>query len=344
MAYEYDIFISHSSSDALQARLIRGYMRSHNLDCWLDNTNMRPSEPIDDMSISSRVGDALRRSRYLLLVLSKEALGSDWVKREVEYALKLRREDHHKLEIVAVTVEDLDLSTKPDWLTPVRVIDIGGALARIDVLRDLRDEIGEPKPTYISDVKPSFVKHTPVGRLTEHLRKCDFDSIKIWFINGGFSVQQHILPAVRTALEDLASSRKKLEAQVLLVDSAHFPGNGLPTPLNDPHGQNLLDERLRISKFFPREGRHETLLRQTAARLRDLDEAYDKFSVEIRLTPQIPAGRIIIAGEFGFFSPYIQEYDSDLPVLIFDRKSPFFSIAERYFDMTFRTARPFPSE
>ena len=343
MDYEFDIFISHSSSDTLQARLIRGYMRSHNLNCWLDQHDLATSEAIDDRNISKKVESALRKSRFLLIVLSEEALHSDWVKAEVEYAQGLQRGDHPELGIVAITVEELDLTEKPSWLGPVRVIQIGGALGKIDVLRELRDEIGEPKPTYMSSVEPSFVKQTPVSRLTDHLRKCEFDLIKIWFINGGFSIAQYIQPAIRTALQRKADQKSHVRAQVMFLDTADLDGNALPPELQDKDAQKFFDARLRLSEFFTKPGDHPQLLKETIESFAKLDSRFENFSAEFRLSPKIPAGRIVIAGKYGFFSPFIQEFDVDLPVLIFDDKSPFFETTERYFDEAFEDARALPA-
>ncbi len=344
MTKDYDIFISHSSDDALSARFLRGYMRSHNLNCWLDDHEIRLSERADDDSISQRIEDAIRRSRYLLVVLSSNAMESKWVRQEVEHARMLNRQDEDNIELVAVCVEEKEPNTdeKPEWLKDIRIVQIGGIMGKVDRLQDLRDQIGEPKPTYMSSVEPSFVKQTPVSRLTDHLRKCDFDEIKLWFINGGFTIRTYIRPAVSSALEKKLESRnavEKVHAKVMFVDSANLDENEIPENLNSAEKQKDFDERLRHSGYFTRAGDHHDLVLDAIDTFRKIDEKFDNFTAEFRLTHKIPAGRMVIAGRYGFFSPFIQEFDADLPVMIFDDKSPFFKTADRYFDEVFDEAR-----
>jgi TIR domain len=67
---QYDAFISHSSSDKLTARLIRGYLRSHNIHSWFDESETVLSDSVSEEDIISRLNPAIESCRYFLWLCS----------------------------------------------------------------------------------------------------------------------------------------------------------------------------------------------------------------------------------------------------------------------------------
>lgn len=76
------IFISHSHHDAEVARLIADDFRDRGLPCWLDQARLRVGQLYDE-----RIGDAIANSGVVLVLVSRAAAASDYVKHEITAAV-----------------------------------------------------------------------------------------------------------------------------------------------------------------------------------------------------------------------------------------------------------------
>lgn len=81
-----EIFLSHSSADEAFARPLAECLRRHGLPVWYSATNIMGAQQWHD-----EIGAALRRCDWMIVVLSPDAVGSLWVKRELCYALQQRQ-------------------------------------------------------------------------------------------------------------------------------------------------------------------------------------------------------------------------------------------------------------
>jgi hypothetical protein len=104
-AHHPDVFISHSSRDRVFVEKIVAVLRRHGIACWYAPTNILGAQQWQD-----EIGRALRRCNWFLLVLSKNALKSKWVKRELAYALEDDRYNDRILSIVKTPGKYFDLS------------------------------------------------------------------------------------------------------------------------------------------------------------------------------------------------------------------------------------------
>lgn len=335
----YDAFISHSSQDKLTARLIRGYLRSHNIIAWFDEENFEPSDPVDDEAIASKLKPAIAKCRYFIIIVSRESIRSDWVKRELKIARHLNAQENLNIQFVAILIEPLDKDGKPEWLSGIREIDISGAFVIVDRLRELRDDIGKVKPTYIGNVVPNFFKQITIESLRETIVQCPGDEMKIWFLNGGHTFQVFLMPAI----EELVERRKgeRFDCKVLLMDSAFLPGNRVGGGIFRRMFQRQFERVIAESRFLIEDGRQHTFVQHATTMFEVLANKYPNLSVELKLTNQIPSGRYIFVSGIGFFSPFVRSFDVNLPVFVFDRISPFFKPAEEHFDSIFESARTF---
>ncbi len=87
----YDVFLSHSHVDkdwtrALHDAISRVEYFGRALRVWLDARVLDPG----NLSSARELESALERSRRLILVLSDEALASDWVRHEIDFFLGVR--------------------------------------------------------------------------------------------------------------------------------------------------------------------------------------------------------------------------------------------------------------
>jgi hypothetical protein len=102
--YDYDAFLSHSSTDKVVVREIADYLKGAGLRVWLDEKQTRPGD-----FWGSEIEKAVKRSRAFLLFMSEDALKSEWV--QVEFRLAMLRDpdnSHHRL--IPILLEDCEIS------------------------------------------------------------------------------------------------------------------------------------------------------------------------------------------------------------------------------------------
>jgi small GTP-binding protein len=72
--FQYDVFISHSSKDKPTVRELAERLRKDGIRVWFDEWVIKPGD-----SIPSKIKQGLEGSRVLILVMSANAFGADWV-------------------------------------------------------------------------------------------------------------------------------------------------------------------------------------------------------------------------------------------------------------------------
>ena len=113
-----NLFISHSSRDRIFVERIVYELRRHGLACWY-----APSEILGAQQWQDEIGRALRRCNWFIIVLSRNALRSKWVKRELAYVLDDNRYDGRILAIVKTPGDYSGLS----WtLSAIQQVDFSG--------------------------------------------------------------------------------------------------------------------------------------------------------------------------------------------------------------------------
>jgi hypothetical protein len=84
------VFICHSSKDKPFVRKLAGDLSSFDMPVWLDEWELLPGD-----SLADKIQDGLSASSWLLVILSKNSVKSQWVKRELNAGLaeELKRKD-----------------------------------------------------------------------------------------------------------------------------------------------------------------------------------------------------------------------------------------------------------
>ena len=106
------VFVSHSHQDDAYCRIIVQALRDAGADVWYDEHNMG----------SGQLRDVILRelgSRPIfVLILSKDAIASRWVKREADWAEELIDRDPSRvfLPVTAAAIERTDFGTDNGWL------------------------------------------------------------------------------------------------------------------------------------------------------------------------------------------------------------------------------------
>lgn len=104
------VFVSHSSSDKPVVRRLVSNLERH-FDLFFDEKSILPGD-----SITGKINEGLSSADVLLLFISANSAGSDWVTREYSFAL------HAKVRVVPVV---LDCSTPPPVLRDTSYVRLG---------------------------------------------------------------------------------------------------------------------------------------------------------------------------------------------------------------------------
>ncbi|MDA0918771.1 MAG: tetratricopeptide repeat protein, partial [Planctomycetota bacterium] len=72
------VFLSHSSLDKPAARRLADSLEMHGIDVWIDKGEIKVGD-----SVSEKISDGLQNCDYLVALLSKNSIESEWVQREI---------------------------------------------------------------------------------------------------------------------------------------------------------------------------------------------------------------------------------------------------------------------
>lgn len=104
MTEQYDVFISYSSEDREQAEHIRRVLQTNRLSCWFAPRNIGQGD------FTETIPKAMKNCGAFVLVLSKNAQASPWVRREIDFAVD------RKLPIFPIALEKFDMDDKFNFM------------------------------------------------------------------------------------------------------------------------------------------------------------------------------------------------------------------------------------
>jgi TIR domain len=79
------IFLSHAFEDSIEARRVARSLGDADFNVWLNEWHLTPGEDLDQA-----IGEAIRSSDKLVVLLSPRSVASPWVRSELEQALSAR--------------------------------------------------------------------------------------------------------------------------------------------------------------------------------------------------------------------------------------------------------------
>ena len=112
------VFISHSSKDALVARRLAHRLSEAGFNVWLPEDEILPGD-----NWAKKIGQALEDSELMVVLVTPHAFESEWLKEDIQYALTAQ---HYKGRLIPVFLgtEHESLPNAP-WilrkLNPVRL-------------------------------------------------------------------------------------------------------------------------------------------------------------------------------------------------------------------------------
>jgi len=89
------VFISYERSDRKTALQLAEALRGEGLEVWIDAESMAAGE-----NWQRQAADALDRSEAMVVLLTARSVESEWVRRELEYALSSKRFERRLVPLV----------------------------------------------------------------------------------------------------------------------------------------------------------------------------------------------------------------------------------------------------
>ena len=330
MQFDYDIFLSHASTDKFVARLVRRYFGSHNLYSWFDEKDMRRNGVFYDDDIRAEIKSAMEKCRNFIVLLSASSVSNSWVQEEIAMAKELLAQGRIE-KIYCLVFDETKPEEIPEWDKSIEVHYLAGVFSKLDILTNIREEIGDRKPTYISNLEPNFLKQISLDGLKRNISKCDAADICIWYIDGGASFELFVVPGIREILRKNPSV--VINCTVLLMDTEMLKTGRKRAFLNPRlRFQRSLDERISMSNFRANTRPHHELVEQSFELFQELQNEFENLKCTFLLSNQVPAGRFIFIGNVGFFGPCLARQEALLPMFVFDGSSPFYDSARACFD------------
>lgn len=130
-----DCFISHSSSDQKFVEKLYTDLQQRGVRCWYAPKNL----PIGAKTRQA-LDDAIRSNERLVVVLSRESIGSAWVEKEVETAFEEERLRNCTV-LLPVRIDDSVMTSRTAWASDLRTRNIGNFSLWQSDLQAYRDSL-----------------------------------------------------------------------------------------------------------------------------------------------------------------------------------------------------------
>lgn len=117
-----ELFISHCATDRRFVNKLTKVLDRYRIGFWYSRSHL-----VGGVQWFDEIGDALARCDWFVVVLSKAALQSEWVKRELVYAQRNKRYQDH---IIPLVLQNCDYE-KFAWTLP--------AIQRVDFTLDFHE-------------------------------------------------------------------------------------------------------------------------------------------------------------------------------------------------------------
>src|SRR5689334_1554391 len=102
-SFSYDAFLSYSSRDKAVVRSLARRLRKDGIRVWFDEWEIRPGD-----SIPGRIEEELEQSRTLVLAMSANAFGSEWVNLE-RYTAIFRDPSNERRRFIPLRLDDAEM-------------------------------------------------------------------------------------------------------------------------------------------------------------------------------------------------------------------------------------------
>lgn len=133
-------FISHSSLDLPFARRLADRLQGQGVDVWLDDMQLKAGD-----ALTTAISLAVEQHDFVIVILSKASLASDWVRKEMKLATK-RASRTPLARLVPVLLERKAAARLPRMLRDTKYVDFSDQKTFETGLAQLLDLMGRGSP------------------------------------------------------------------------------------------------------------------------------------------------------------------------------------------------------
>ncbi len=112
------VFISHAHQDETLARKVAAVLEADGLEVW-DGSEIVPGE-----NWAEKISQALKESEAMVVLLTPDALRSNWVRREIEYALSNKAYSKRLIPVLVGLPEQIPAEDIPWILRHMKMINL----------------------------------------------------------------------------------------------------------------------------------------------------------------------------------------------------------------------------
>lgn len=154
----HDLFLCHSSRDKEFVRRLASDLAELSITVWLDEWELAPGD-----SLHERIGSALRKAKYVVVVLSPDSINSRWCQDELRESLTREKQIGSKVvvpilsrdvEVPSFLGDKLRLNFSREYYEPLARL--AGMILRADS-RILSRAVAQKNPVSLGDVRQLLV-------------------------------------------------------------------------------------------------------------------------------------------------------------------------------------------
>ena len=143
------VFISHSSQDKQFVRQLASDLTAAGIRVWIDEAEIRIGD-----SLVAKISEAIDQADYVIAILSRNSVQSQWMQREIQMALTQEIDEKTKVLLPAV-IDNVEI---PAFLQDKLYLDLSSADKYAAGVRELVAAIESPRP---ADRRPRDVIDVP---------------------------------------------------------------------------------------------------------------------------------------------------------------------------------------
>ena len=144
MTAEFDVFLSHNSVDKPWVIQLKDDLGRYGVSVWLDRDEIRPGD-----HFAKALEEGLASSRAVALIVSPEAMASNWVEDEYYRALSLAKNKGTSLQLIPVILRDVEF---PGFLQDRKWVDFRDETDYAQSVWKLVWGITGAKPAHVLDL------------------------------------------------------------------------------------------------------------------------------------------------------------------------------------------------
>lgn len=113
------VYISYSQADETVAQKLAEALQDEGLEVWYDQMEIMPGE-----NWGEKVAQGLRESEAMIVLLSPQALNSNYVRHDIEYALSELRYRNRLISVVVASSHKIPHENIPWILRSLQLIEL----------------------------------------------------------------------------------------------------------------------------------------------------------------------------------------------------------------------------